>query len=214
MDWKKQRSQWILCLITLIYLAPLTTPLPYMINAFVVWCRWGWAARWDVLVQVLLWDTPLHLRGAGQGWGWGEVPSSHPEGVFDGQVSWRGTGYCTMLQPSCWHIIWPVLLSLLPRQTTAGRVKRWLPVLGSKPIISSCFPATCQGWFIGSELGEAPLEPGGFTNLCCFVPKAGLFCACQNEDRPWNMPCVGIHMSALTGWSMEMLHVKAVKSSL
>lgn len=42
-------------------------PLPYKINALVVWCRWEWANRWDVLIQVLLWDTPLHFQGAGQG---------------------------------------------------------------------------------------------------------------------------------------------------
>lgn len=193
-------------------------PLPYTTNALVAWCRWGWAARWDVLIQILLWDTPLHLQGAGQGWGWGGVLSIQPKGGFEGQVRWHRTGFCAVLPPSCWHIIWPVLLSWLQRlqrQTTAGRVKRWLPVLCRKPIISSCFPATCQGWFIGAELGEALLEPGQLTNLCCFVPKAGLFCCYRSEDGVRMVPeCVGIHQPALTGWSMEMLLVKAVESSL
>lgn len=105
-----------------------------------------------------------------------------------------------------------VLLSRSGRQTTAGRVKRWLPALCSKTIISSCFPATCQKWFIGTRMGqtgEAPVEPEPFTNTCCFVPKfaaelcsAGgghsllcvwFFCAHRKgvdcQDVPWMGVC-------------------------
>lgn len=99
------------------------------------------------------------------------------------------------------------------RQTTADRVKRWLPVLRSKTIISSCFPTTCQKWFIGTGMGWtrgrhcwsqssflicaalSPNSPGepcsagdGWSCWTC----VWLFCACQKGDDHWSVPWAGV----------------------
>lgn len=62
------------------------------------------------------------------------------------------------------------------RQTTAGRVKRWLPALRSKTVISSCFPTTCQKWFIGTGVGRDGAGRGGGTPGARAVYWFVLFC--------------------------------------
>lgn len=94
-----------------------------------------------------------------------------------------------------------VLLSRSGRQTTAGRVKRWLPALCSKTIISSCVPATCQKWFIGRDsLGRHQESQSLFTSICCFVPKlAGGTVLCWGWTVTLEM-YVALLCSSQSGW--------------
>lgn len=117
-----------------------------------------------------------------------------------------------------------VLLSRSGRQTTAGRVKRWLPVLCSKTVISSCFPTTCQKWFIGTGMGQtggrhqwwsqsllpicAALFPNSLDKLCSagggqsLLMCVWLFCAPQKGDDCQNVASMGVCQLSL-GYTLE-----------
>lgn len=117
-----------------------------------------------------------------------------------------------------------VLLSRSGRQTTAGRVKRWLPALCSKTIISSCFPTTCQEWFIatGTWTGwgrhqwsqsllpkHAALFPNSLDELCSAgggqFTLGGCVCVtllCLSESDCQNVPWMGVCQLSL-GYTLK-----------
>lgn len=187
---KTRRSQRILCRIKFICSAPITVPCAHtctcvssIINAVLVpRRRWGLDGRRveggtsSAQQQQTQLKSSLGCFPASLGWtreNWGSASSClktgtgkhpKPKGVFEGEdVSpvWDQGRF-----PA---VFWPdpsgcPRLSFCPgsgRQTTAGRVKRWLPALCSKTIISSCFPTTCQKWFIGTGMGQ---DEGGGTH--------------------------------------------------
>lgn len=85
-----------------------------------------------------------------------------------------------------WHVAYICSFVTFWETNNSRRVKRWLPVLQSKPVIRSCFPATCQKWFIESEEGERERDDGS-QNPSWFCPliHGGSMCYSRLTPNAW-----------------------------